>query len=177
MKDIVTPYDLFFDQLRDLYSLESQLGASLPKLVGRISHAGLRGYLLHHAEQTEGQRVQLARIFAGHGVPAEGQRCKAMAGIIEGGELECGRVADAGTRDLMIISHCLRIEHYEIAAYGITSRLAGRLGLTTEAGILSAILSEEDFAMKALRELEYEVFQLAGHSRRPRNPVPKPALV
>ena len=30
---------------------------------------------------------------------------------------------------------------------------------------------------KALRELEYEVFQLAGHSRRPRNPVPKPALV
>ena len=167
MKKTVTPCDLFFDQLRELYSVECQLGFSLAKLAAKATHAGLRGLLLHHAEETEHQRVQLSRILAGHGLQAGPEKCKAMEGLIAAADAQLSKSEDLRTRDLAIIAHCLRVENYEISAYGIASRLAGRLGMTVEAGVLSSILCEEDFAMKSLRELECQVFELARRTTRP----------
>ena len=156
-----TPLDLFFDQLRDLYSAETQLSESLPKLVTMTSCPELRELLLNHSEQTNQQQTRLLGIFDHHGVAPGTDKCKAMEGLIEGGEAHLRNVDEPRTRDLMMIAHCLRVEYYEIAAYGITHRLGERLGFADEAAVLKQMLSEEEGAARGLRILECSVFDLA----------------
>lgn len=157
----VTPKDLFFDQLRDLHSVETQLVASLPTLVQRVSFPALAAAIARHAEETKRQAEVIASIFAVHNVEIGDDECKAMKGLIEGGDAHLEEVEVPTTRDLMMVAHCSRVEHYEIAAYGITLRLAQQLGLSDEAGLLSAILSEERAALAKLDEIEPILFERA----------------
>jgi len=158
-----TPRDLFFDQLRDLYSVETQLAASLPRLVTLTASPELRELLMRHTDQTDQQRAKLIGIFDLHGLAPGNDKCKAMEGLIEGGDAHLKEVSEPTTRDLMMVAHCLRIEHYEIAAYGITQRLAEGLGLSTEARILKEILAEEEREALSLRVLECPIFNEAIH--------------
>ena len=155
------PNDLFFDQLLDLYSVETQLAAAMPQLVTMTTCPELKELLMRHTDQTDQQRARLIGLFDHHGLSPGNDKCKAMEGLIQGGEAHLKGVEDLPTRDLMMIAHCLRIEHYEIAAYGITHRLAEMLGLSTEAAILKTILEEETHAARSLRVLEGPVFQRA----------------
>ncbi len=175
MKNSIRPLDLLFQQVRELYSVEVQLRRALPKLASRASHPSLRAHLLHHGAETDRQLGRLAGLLSSHGLAPEGETCRTIAGLIEGMEDCLSKVEDVRTRDLMMLSYCLRIENHEISVYGIASRLAARLGLTREAGILSSILSEEDFAMKALRALEGEIFETAG-GNAPKKTVRQPAF-
>lgn len=156
-----TPLDLFFDQLRDLYSAESQLADALPVLVTLTTCPELRELLTTHTDQTHQQQARLLGIFDHHGLAPGADKCKAMEGLIEGGEAHLKTVEEPRTRDLMMIAHCLRIKYYEIAAYGITHRLGERLGLANEAAILKQMLGEEEATARGLRILECSVFDLA----------------
>lgn len=169
-----TPLDLFFDQLRDLYSVETQLAASMPQLVTLTTCPELRELLMRHTDQTDQQRAKLIGIFDDHSVSPGNDKCKAMEGLIEGGDAHLKNVSEPRTRDLMMIAHCLRIEHYEIAAYGITQRLAEGLGLSTEAAVLKGILAEEEGAARALRVLETPIFNLAIQPTADHEKVPTP---
>jgi len=155
------PHDLFLDQLQDLYSLETQLAASMPGLVTLTTCPELREMLMRHTDQTDQQRARLIGLLSLHGLTPGTDKCKAMEGLIEGGDAHLKAVDEPPTRDLMMIAHCLRIEHYEIAAYGITHRLAEMLGLSTEAAVLKANLEEEMQTARSLRVLECPVFQRA----------------
>lgn len=159
-----TPRDLFFDQLRDLYSAEQQLSESLPLLVTLTSCDELRNLLVAHARQTDQQLVNLYRMFARHGLVPGNDKCRAMEGLIEGGESHLRAVEEPNTRDLMMIAHCLRVEYYEIAAYGITQRLAEGIGFDHEAEILKQSLSEEEAVARGLRALEPKIFGRASQN-------------
>lgn len=155
----VTPKDLFFDQLRDLHSVETQLVASFPTLVPRVSFPALASIIVRHAEETERQAEIIESIFAAHNLEIGDDECKAIKGLIKGGDAHLDAVDVPTTRDLMMIAHCSRIEHYEIAAYEITLRLAQQLGLYSEAGLLGAILSEEKAALVKLEEIQPALFE------------------
>ncbi len=159
-----SPQDLFFDQVQDLYSVETQLVAALPHLLPLTSLPELRDLLVRHAGQTERQRQMVIKIFQDNGVEIGNDSCKAMKGLIDGGYAHLEEVTEPKTRDLMMIAHCLRIEYYEIAAYSITARLAASLNMTGEAGILHEILSEEEKAAEHLLALEPLIFDLATAS-------------
>lgn len=161
MKTTETPRDLFFDQLHDIYSMETQLGESFPMLATMVQHQGLRQLLLHHANETDVQRAEILKIFQRYGVPVGNDKSKAIAGLIEGGDAHLKSVEDPRTRDLMMIAHCLRIAHYEMAAYEITTRLAERLELKTEAAILGTLLMQEERIAEILMELEPAIFNLS----------------
>jgi ferritin-like metal-binding protein YciE len=81
--------------------------------------------------------------------------------LLEGGDSHLAAARMPATRDLMMIAHCLRIEHYEIAAYEITTRLAERLGLDLEGQALSELLAEEDRVINLLHELEPSIYSKA----------------
>jgi ferritin-like metal-binding protein YciE len=157
-----TPHDLFFDQLRDLHSVELQLSDSLPGLAARADHAPLYALIAGHAIQTVRQLDLLTRILQRHGIETGTDKCRAMEGLIAGGDAHLDGVDVPETRDLMIVAHASRIEHYEIAGYGIALRLAQRLELQEEALILQSILAEEREAARSLEELEPMLLELAG---------------
>lgn len=157
----ITPKDLFFDQLRDLHSVETQLAASLPTLLQRVSYGPLAWIIAQHADETTRQVELVTSIFRAHKLEIGSDSCQAIRGLIAGGDSHLEAVEVPQTRDLMMIAHCLRIEHYEIAAYEITLCLAQQLGLMEEASLLSAILAEERSAASKLTEIQPVLFERA----------------
>ena len=156
-----TPIELFFDQLRDIHSMEDQLCEAVPPLVSLCTNDGLRELIAGHARQGARQRAEVSAIFEWHG-EAAGDRCKAMAGLIEGGAAHLEGVRSAHSRDLMMIAHCLRVNYYAMAAYEFTILLAGRLGLKREVGVLRRFLADEKKMAMALMLLEPGVFDTAS---------------
>ena len=157
-----TPFELFFDQLRDLYSVKVQLRESMPHLVSLCTNESLSDLLVSHARQTRGQIAEIAAIFERHGESPGDDKCKAIAGLIEGGTSHLEGVRSPRTRDLMMIAHCLRMEYYEIAAHEFTALLAVRLELAHESEILSKLLAEEKNMAAALMQLEPDLFETAN---------------
>ncbi len=159
---VKTPRELFFDQLRDIYSMEIQLCVSMPHLVTLCTSWELRDLMTKHAHQNCNQIAEIAAIFKRHGESPGDDKCKAMAGLIEGGTGHLEAVPSPQTRDLMMIAHCLRIEYYEMAAYEFTTLLSGRLGLKSEPAALSELLAEEKEMAMALMTMEGDLFAAAN---------------
>ncbi len=134
---------LFFDQLRDLYSVELQLEESIPELTESAVSDTLRARLGNHLEETKKQRERLERIFNEHEEDFNNDQSKAMKGLIKGGDQHIEMARLPLIRDSIIIAHCLRIEHYEIAGYTVLVTLANELGLTDEEDILRQSMEEE----------------------------------
>jgi ferritin-like metal-binding protein YciE len=158
---ISSPHDLFFDQLKDLHSMELQISRHLPELVAKVMDDRLRDHLAEHSAATDQQLNAITELFRHHGLDPGHDKCKAIAGLIDGGNAHLATVDQEATRDLMVVAHSLRIEHYEIAAYEIASRLAGQLGLVDEAGILMTALQQESNAADILLGLQPSLFQIA----------------
>lgn len=156
-----TPHDLFFDQLLDLLSMEGQLAEAIPRLPELCHDAQLTEMLEAHAIETALHRAVVLQILEDHGVPTEMDECKAIAGLIDGGEKHLQAVEHPLTRDLMMIAHCLRVQHYQIAAYEITSRLADCLLLPQEAGLLQSALRYESAFAADLLALQPRLFETA----------------
>ena len=122
------PTDLFFVQLRDLCSAKSQVILTLPELAAHASSPGLRNLLLDHERDSIRHKKTIATIFKRHGVDPEGKICEAIGGLIKSGNGYLAKTGNPQVRDLLLVAHCNRLEHYEIAAYGFTVSLAQHLG-------------------------------------------------
>ena len=155
---IASPHDLFFDQLRDLYSVESQVILTLPDLAEHATNRMLRDLLLQHEGASLRHKEIVTGIFDRHGVDPDGDICKAMKGMIDGGNEHLAKAEGHLVRDLLLIAHCGRIEHYEIAAYRFITSLAGCVGFSRDAGELGEILAEEEQTARRLAAVGSELF-------------------
>lgn len=143
MEKMNTLKDLYIEQLRDLYSAETQMLEVLPKMADAASDAGLKErFRTHHAE-TQEHAKRLDRILDDLGERAEGHRCKAMEGLIREASDMLGWDADSEVRDAGLIAAQQRMEHYEIAGYGTVRTFASRLGLKEHQRLLQDTLDEE----------------------------------
>jgi ferritin-like metal-binding protein YciE len=140
---IQTLQDLFLDQLRDLFSVETQLVAAQTELAALASGSHLRGRLREHGMETRRHKQRLVEIARRHQFDLDGDPSRAMEGLIAGGREHLTEAEAPDARDFLIIAHSHRIEHYEMAAYGVAVALAGQLGLATEAELLSRSFNEE----------------------------------
>jgi ferritin-like metal-binding protein YciE len=76
-----------------------------------------------------------------------------MEGLIEEGGQLIGEDAEDSVRDAGLIGAAQRVEHYEIAGYGTTRSLAGKLGHTDIVDLLGQTLEEEKETDAKLTEL------------------------
>jgi ferritin-like metal-binding protein YciE len=162
MTTVNTPLDLFFDQMRDIYSMEVQICESMPHLATLCGDKDLQDLISRHARHTCSQIESIAAIFARHGESPGEDKSKAIEGLIEGGTAHLEGVDSPQTRDLMMVAHCLRIEYYEIASYEISALLSGQLGLMREPTILSELMAEEKHMVAALMDFEPNLFEIAN---------------
>ncbi len=146
---------LYVDELKDLYSAETQLTVALPKLAKAASNPALQQAFQSHLEETKGHIQRLEQIFVGLERSPKGKKCKAMVGLIEEGAelLEEKDKMEAEVLDAGLIGAAQRVEHYEIAAYGTVRTFAQQLGEAAAVKLLQQTLDEEYAADQKLTVL------------------------
>lgn len=150
MPKIETLHDLFVEELKDLYSAETQLTHALPKMAKAASSEELSSSFRDHLKETEEHRARLERIAEMHDFSPKGKKCLAMEGLIAEGEETIGEDATDSVKDAAIICAAQKVEHYEIAGYGTVRRFAEMLGYSDAERLLSQTLEEEYAADKKL---------------------------
>ncbi len=148
---------LYLQQLKDLYSAESQLIEALPMMADAASHPELKRAFQDHLQQTKGQQQRLEQIFRGLGEDPGGHTCAAMKGLVKEGNEIISADADPSVRDAGLIAAAQRVEHYEIAGYGTVRTFAEKLGRKDDARLLEETLGEEKDADDLLNRIAKEV--------------------
>jgi len=141
---------LFEDQLKDLYSAESQLVKALPKMAKKASASGLKDAFTSHLEETRQHVERLDQIGENLGLKLNGKKCKAMEGLVEEGADVLEADGPGAVIDAALIAAAQRVEHYEISAYGTARTFAEHLGHPDAARLLQETLEEESAADEKL---------------------------
>src|ERR1700757_1585132 len=144
--------DVLVDELRDMYSAESQLVKALPKLAKGAKNTKLKELFTAHLEETEGQVERLKEVFEHLDEKPTGERCDGMEGIVEEGKSALEKDEEGASFDAGLIGAALRTEHYEIAAYQATIAMAKTLGMQDVIDLLTENLDEEMAAVAKITE-------------------------
>ena len=155
--------DLYVDELKDLYSAENQLVKALPKMAKKASAPELKRAFQSHFEQTKVHVDRLEKIFKGLGEKPNGKTCKAMKGLVEEGKEIIEEDGDDSVLDAALIGAAQRVEHYEIAGYGVVRTFASLLGDDNAASILQRTLNEEGETDKKLTSLAESIINVEAN--------------
>jgi ferritin-like metal-binding protein YciE len=153
--------ELYVDELKDLYSAETQLVKALPKMAKAASSDELREAFEEHLQETEEHVSRLEQIFQQLDEKPTGKKCMGMEGLVKEGAEVIGEDYEDETKDAGIIGAAQRVEHYEIAAYGTAREFAKLLGEDEHVSLLEETLEEEKQADAKLTELAQEINQTA----------------
>ena len=149
--------ELYIDELRDLYSAESQLVKALPKLAKAADSDELREGFEEHLEQTQGHVDRLEKIFSDLGENPKGKKCVGMEGLVKEGSEVMGEDFEGAVMDAALIGAAQRVEHYEIAAYGTVCEFSRILGESEHTSLLEQTLEEEKETDQKLTELAKDI--------------------
>lgn len=137
---------LYFDQLDQIHSAETQIRDALPKLIEAATEPELKSALQNHLEQTTSHAARLDKILMEAKGVVDPKPCKGMAALLTEGEDVIHDATDESVRDAGIIAAAQKIEHYEMAAYGTLRTFAEILGNPEHAALLAQTLEEEKHA-------------------------------
>ena len=152
--------DLYVDELKDLYNAENQLLKALPKMAKKASAPELKRAFQDHLAQTEDHVNRLEKIFKGLGEKPTGKTCKAMKGLVEEGKEIIEEDGDGSVLDAALIGAAQRVEHYEIAGYGVVRTFASLLGENSAMDLLQRTLNEEADTDKKLTGLAESIINV-----------------
>lgn len=164
MTALKTLKDLYVEQLKDLYSAETQLVQALPKMAAAASDAQLKQGFERHLDQTKVQVQRLEGLFKDLNEEPGGHTCKAMQGLIAEGEEMIKEDAVPAVKDAGLIAAAQRVEHYEIAGYGTVVRYAEVLGLQQHVVQLRTTEQEEKDTDLTLTSASNTINQLAARA-------------
>lgn len=145
--------ELLEDELKDLYSAETQLIEALPKMAKAVESNDLRTAFETHLEETRRHAERLAEICNDLKIDPNGKKCEGMAGLIKETDEIIHSGAEAETKQAALIGAAQRAEHYEIAAYGTARAHARQLGYLKAVEFLSQTLDEEKEADAKLTKI------------------------
>jgi ferritin-like metal-binding protein YciE len=166
---------LYIDELKDLYSAETQMVRALPKLAKASSSAELRQAFEEHLRQTSEHVSRLEQIFEMLEEKPSGKKCLGMEGLVKEGGETMKEEYDGPLMDAALIGAAQRVEHYEIAGYGTVRAFAELLGENDHLALIEHTLQEEKQADDKLTQLaeqinarsaQYEASEQPGTSKR-----------
>jgi ferritin-like metal-binding protein YciE len=152
--------ELLVDELKDIYSAESQIVRALPKMAKAASAPDLKRAFERHLEETRRQVERLDQIGDTLDIKLTGKKCKGMEGLIEEGKEIMEEDFDENAIDAGLIGAAQKVEHYEIAAYGTARTHATLLGYNKIARLLQQTLNEEGATDKKLTQLAESIINV-----------------
>jgi len=153
MSKLTTPRNLLIQEIKDLYSAESQLIRALPRMAKAATQAELKNTFSRHLEETRRHSQRIEKIMTALNVSPRGRKCKAMEGMLEEAREVIEGDASPLIRDLALIAVAQKVEHYEMAGYGCARTLADLIGESELADTLQETLDEEGATDKSLTEV------------------------
>jgi len=158
--------DLYLEQLRDLYSAETQIIQALPRMAEAATSADLRKGFNDHLRQTEEHVRRLEQIFQDLQESPKGQTCEGMKGLLKEGSEMMRMRGEPSVLDAGLIAAAQRVEHYEMAGYGTVRTYAEMLGKTQHVSLLERTLQEEEQTDERLTELAESHINLEAQAVR-----------
>lgn len=156
-------FQLFVDELSDMYDSEKQIVRALPKLIKVASLPDLKEALTKHWNETENQVKRIEKIFSLLDLKLEEITCEAIEGLLKEADSLVEDKEKSATLDAAIISAAQKVEHYEIASYGTLRSFAKSLDLDSEIiELLQDTLDEEAAADKKLTRIAEGSFFVGG---------------
>lgn len=159
-------YDLFISELKDIYAAEILIVDALPAMIKSAHSHVLKEGLRHHHKETEHQIARLELIATLLNVDLGGARCEAVEGLIKEGTRAMNVKYDNEAHDAAIINAAQRIEHYEIAVYGILKSFAKHLDQKNILKLLEESSKEEGGANKKLNEIAEGSIFVSGINKK-----------
>src|SRR5579872_6006290 len=114
MPKLNTLQDVYIDELRDLYNMETQLTKAMPRIAKAVSHSELKMALDNHLQETETHVERLEQVFEMAGQKVRGKKCTAMEGILEEAKELISMEINDNALDAALIGAAQKVEHYEI---------------------------------------------------------------
>ncbi|MCY7379194.1 MAG: ferritin-like domain-containing protein [Gemmatimonadaceae bacterium] len=158
--EMETLQDLYVEELKDLWSAETQLLKALPRMAKAATHPQLKRAFMKHEKQTQQHVKRLERICKGLDVSPRGKKCVGMEGLIKEGKELISEKPAKDVLDAGLITAAQHVEHYEMAGYGTCRTWARVLGRPTDAQLLQTTLDEEqqtDLDLTALAEASINI--------------------
>src|ERR1700722_11000504 len=154
--------ELYVNELKDLYSAETQLVKALPKMAKASSNAELRKGFEEHLRQTSEHVSRLEQIFDALDEKPTGKKCVGMEGLVKEAAETISEDYENALMDSAIIGAAQRVEHYEIAGYGTVRAFAELLGENEHVSLLEQTLNEEKETDEKLTQLAEQINSQAG---------------
>jgi ferritin-like metal-binding protein YciE len=149
--------------LQELYYTEQKQLEALETLASQTDDEKASEAFRHHHEETQKHIDRLEQVFEEIGVEPESRDERVVDALIEEHE-DFASENDGEILDRYNIAAGQKAEHYEIAAYGNVTSLAGKLGYDEAADILEETLREEEEALEKLSQAgeQFDQQQIAG---------------
>jgi ferritin-like metal-binding protein YciE len=145
--------ELYVAELEELANAEDQLAEVLLELAEVASNQKLKSALSDYREVTLVHQERLESLLAEHRAHANAHTDQAMQALVNETRKMLEIVEGNELRDAAVIASAQKLEHYEIAAYGVAAALAGQLNLRGDQQMLHKTLEEEKRADALLTEL------------------------
>lgn len=133
---------LYVDELKDLYSAETQVLKALPQFAKAANAPDLRGAFEKQERETHEHIARLERLLDDMNESTSGDKCVGMEGVLEETTRLMKKRHDPKSLDAGLIAKAQHVEHYEIAGYGTARAWAERLGMPKQAEMLGKNLDE-----------------------------------
>lgn len=119
---------LLEEQARDLYNAETKYSEFITRMKLSSDDQDLAEKFSHIREGTAKNITKLKEICDELGVPPNGVKCEAMAGLLREAQETDREYAHGSLKDAALIANAQRIAHYEIAGFGTARAFADKLG-------------------------------------------------
>jgi ferritin-like metal-binding protein YciE len=145
----MTRFELYVEELRNLYNTES----ALPKMTKAVSERQLRATLTDRLHQTQVHLSRLEQVIDRLGIGPKGGGSKVVEMMVPENKDRTSGGSRPIVHDVVIIGAAHRLDHYEMVCYGCVRRLASQLGYHRAVGLFSATLEEQRERTEQLTEL------------------------
>ena len=136
--------DVYFDQLQDLWSANTQALEVVTELGRMTKNKELSEALIAGANGIRDGIEKIEELCNAHGIAPNGEHCKGMEGLVN--EARAHGIEEAfgndDAQDAMIITQYQRMVHYALAGYGCVVAFANRLGFDGDGAVLQSCLND-----------------------------------
>src|SRR6202011_2280733 len=102
--EMETLHDLYVEELKDLYSAETQILKALPRMIKAANNPKLKRGFSRHEKQTRQHVKRLERICRALDVSPKGKKCVGMEGLLKEGKELIAEKPEADVLDAGLIS-------------------------------------------------------------------------
>lgn len=142
---------LLVDGVQELYYMEQQLVDALEELSEQSENENLKEAFSEHREETQQHVERLEQVFEKLGEEPETKEERVIDALIQEHD-EFSQENEGEVLDRYNMAAGQKTEHYEIAAYGNLTSIAGKLGHDEAADLLEESLREEEEALEEVTQ-------------------------